>query len=184
MHPCQHTTNTYDSICSSMVMLVCHSCTCILCSVLSSFLGWRAHESIINYALISLDCNYYKCMFSPLLELSLWMPWVCFAAMMVNGQANGDLRLSGFESSRLAGRIELHFRGQWYTICNDFFTLREAAVVCRQLVLGYPVRIFNQDTDGPDKLPGATSDLVVSRLVIYNCGLWLMWFCVTKNVMW
>ena len=69
--------------------------------------------------------------------------------MMVNGQADGDLRLTGFESSRLAGTVEMHFYGQWYTICNDFFTLREAAVVCRQLGLGYPVHIFNQDTDGP-----------------------------------
>ena len=108
--------------------------------------------------------------------------WTCFAAMMVNGQADGDLRLTGFESSRLAGRVEMNFFGSWYTICNNFFTLREAAVVCRQLGLGYPVRIFNQDTDGPDKMK--TSDSPVSRLVIYNCGLWLMWFCVTKIFMW
>ena len=93
--------------------------------------------------------------------------------MMVNGQAEGDLRLTGFESSRLAGRVEMLYSGQWYTICNDFFTLRVAAVVCRQLGLGYPVRIFNQDTDGPDKMPGTTSDstLTVSRLVICNHGL-------------
>ena len=92
-----------------------------------------------------------------------------FAAMMVNGQTDGDLRLTGFESSRLAGRVEMHISGQWYTICNDFFTLREAAVVCRQLGLGYPVRIFNQDTDGPDKT--TTNDSLVSRLVICNYGL-------------
>ena len=88
---------------------------------------------------------------------------------MVYGQADGDLRLIGFESSGLAGRVEMHLFGQWYTICNDFFTLREAAVVCRQLGLGYPVRIFNQDTDGPDKT--STSDSPVSRLVICNYGL-------------
>ena len=181
-HASLSTHNKYVWFCMFMVMLVCHSCTCILCFVLSSFLGWRAHESIINYALISVDCNYYKCMFSPLLELSLWMLWIGFAAMMVNGQTNGTLRLTGFESSRLAGRLEVHFLGNWYTICNDFFTLREAAVVCRQLGLGYPVRIFNQDTDGPNKM--TTSDSPVSRLVICNYGLWLMWFCVTKNVMW
>ena len=61
----------------------------------------------------------------------------CFAAMMVNGQSDSDLRLTGFESSRLAGTVEMNFFGNWYTICNDFFTLREAAVVCRQLGLGY-----------------------------------------------
>ena len=89
--------------------------------------------------------------------------------MMVNGQVDGDLRLTGFEASRLAGTVEMNFYGQWYTICNDFFTLREAAVVCRQLGLGYPVHIFNQDTDGPDKT--RTSDSPVSRLVICNYGL-------------
>ncbi len=94
-----------------------------------------------------------------------------FASMMVNGQTNGDLRLTGFESSRLAGTVEMHYSGQWNTICNDLFTLREAAVVCRQLGLGYPVRIFNLDTDGLDKMPGTTSDSTVSRLVICNCGL-------------
>ena len=89
--------------------------------------------------------------------------------MMVNGQVDSDLRLTGFESSRLAGTVEMHFFGNWYTICNDLFTLREAAVVCRQLGLGYPVRIFNQDTDGPDKM--STSDSPVSKLVICNYGL-------------
>jgi len=99
-----------------------------------------------------------------------FMVW--FTAIMVNGQSDGDLRLTGFESSRLAGTVEMHFFGQWYTICNDFFTLREAAVVCRQLGLGYPVRIFNEDTDGPNKM--TTSDSPISRLVICNCGLLLM----------
>ena len=91
--------------------------------------------------------------------------------MMVNVQLDGNLRLIGFESSRLAGRVEVHFFGQWNTVCNDFFTLREAAVVCRQLGLGYPVRIFNQDMDGSDKTPGTTSDFPVSRLVICKHGL-------------
>ena len=110
----------------------------------------------------------YPYLFNPLHGCLLpFMVW--FTAMMVNGQADGTLRLTGFESSRLAGTVEMNFFGQWYTICNDFFTLREAAVVCRQLGLGYPVRIFNQDTDGPDKM--TTSDSPLSRLVICNYGL-------------
>ena len=36
--------------------------------------------------------------------------------------------------------------------------------------------------DGPNKM--TTSDSPVSRLVICNYGLWLMWFCVTKIFMW
>ena len=109
-------------------------------------------------------------LFNPLHECLLsFMVW--FTALMVNGQADGDLRLTGFESSRLAGRVEMNVSGQWYNFCNDIFTLREAAVVCRQLGLGYPVRIFNQDTDGTIKTLGRTSDSRVSRLVICNYGL-------------
>ena len=92
-------------------------------------------------------------------------PFVCgharSAAVLVNGQSAGELRLVGFESSRLAGTVEMHFFGLWYTICNDFFTLREAAVVCRQLGLGYPVRLFNADTDGARK--PSNSDSPISR---------------------
>ena len=94
--------------------------------------------------------------------------------MLVNGLADGDIRLTGFESSRLAGRIELHFFGFWYTVCNDLFTLREATVVCRQLGLGYPVRVFNADTDGAGKVFGNTNDSFISRSVFCSNGLWLM----------
>ena len=89
---------------------------------------------------------------------------VCY----VNSLADGDMRLAGFESSRLAGRVDIHLFGTWFTICNDQFTLREAAVVCRQLGLGYPVRLFNEDTDGPVKVTGSTSDPAVSRSVVYS----------------
>ena len=89
---------------------------------------------------------------------------VCY----VNSLADGDMRLAGFESSRLAGRVDIHLFGTWFTICNDHFTLREAAVVCRQLGLGYPVRLFNEDTDGPVKVTGSTSDPAVSRSVVYS----------------
>ena len=82
--------------------------------------------------------------------------------MLVNGQSDAELRLAGFESSRLAGRVEIHFFGRWWSICNDLFTLREAAVICRQLGLGYPVRLFNEDTDGPSKTT-MTRDFPVSR---------------------
>ena len=97
--------------------------------------------------------------------------------MLVNGLADGDIRLTGFESSRLAGRLEIHFVGGWYTVCNDLFTLREATVVCRQLGLGYPVRVFNADRDGPGKVSGNTNDSLVSRSVFCNSGLWLMQVC-------
>ena len=69
---------------------------------------------------------------------------LCSAAMLVNGQSDDELRLAGFESSTLAGKVEMHFFGHWWSIYNDFFTLQEAAAVCRQLGLGYLVHLFNE----------------------------------------
>ena len=47
---------------------------------------------------------------------------------------DGALRLSDdlfdFYSS---GRLEVYYRGQWGTVCNDFFGQTEANVACQQL---------------------------------------------------
>ena len=45
---------------------------------------------------------------------------------------NYAVRLAGSPSS-IAGRVEIFRVGQWGTICNDEWDLRDAAVVCRQL---------------------------------------------------
>ena len=72
----------------------------------------------------------------------------------MNAQRLGDLRLAGFESTRLLGRLEMYYT-DWYPICNDGFGFEEAAVACRQLGLGYPVAVFNPDpASGPDSLLG------------------------------
>ena len=77
---------------------------------------------------------------------------------VVNAQRLGDLRLGGFESTRLLGRLEFFFRTDWYPICNDEFGFEEAAVACRQLGLGYPVAIFN-----PDPVSASESDSLLGR---------------------
>ena len=45
---------------------------------------------------------------------------------------DGQIRLVGGQSYA-SGRIEIHYHNMWGTMCNDYFTLREANVVCRQL---------------------------------------------------
>ena len=65
---------------------------------------------------------------------------------LASAQNHGDLRLVGFEASNLSGVLEIYTDGLgWTAICNDGFGLKEAAVACRQLGLGYPVTVFNQN---------------------------------------
>ena len=45
------------------------------------------------------------------------------------------MRLSNGDNSR-SGRVEMYINGEWGTVCDDHWTARSSAVVCRQLGLG------------------------------------------------
>ena len=80
--------------------------------------------------------------------------------------SNGTIRLVGGSSDN-EGRVEI-FYGQWGTVCDDFWDLNDATVVCRQLgylraVFAYRTSQFGEGT-GPIWLDNIHCNGTESRL--------------------
>ncbi|XP_048012005.1 scavenger receptor cysteine-rich type 1 protein M130-like [Megalobrama amblycephala] len=81
------------------------------------------------------------------------------------------VRLVG-SHSRCAGRVEVHHRGQWGTVCGVGWDLADAAVVCRELDCGEPVDALGDAHFGPGSGPIWTNRSLCtgSESTLKNCG--------------
>ena len=57
------------------------------------------------------------------------------------------VRLKGSSILNATGRVEVFYKGQWGRICNYWWDINDANVVCRQLGYKNAVRAFRIDED-------------------------------------
>ncbi len=81
------------------------------------------------------------------------------------------MRLVG-GNSRCAGRVEVLHRGQWGTVCHDFWDMADAAVVCRELDCGEPVDSVSDAHFGPGSGLVWVNTILCSgsESALKNCG--------------
>uniref|UniRef100_A0A9J8A328 SRCR domain-containing protein n=1 Tax=Cyprinus carpio carpio TaxID=630221 RepID=A0A9J8A328_CYPCA len=82
-----------------------------------------------------------------------------------------NVRLVG-GNSRCAGRVEVHHRGQWGTVCERSWDMADAAVVCRELDCGEPVDALGAAHFGQGSGPIWMSAVLCagSESSLKNCG--------------
>ncbi|XP_051745852.1 deleted in malignant brain tumors 1 protein-like [Ctenopharyngodon idella] len=108
---------------------------------------------------------------------SIWHLKVVFSSSLSHffifllSSVHVNVRLVGGHN-RCAGRVEVHHRGQWGTVCDEDWDLADAAVVCRELDCGEPVDALSDAHFGPGSGPIWKSYVMCkgSESMVEKCG--------------
>lgn len=63
---------------------------------------------------------------------------------------DGDMRLADGDSTN-EGRVEIFYRGQWGTVCDNLWDLTDASVVCRALGFENATKALGRAAFGPGR---------------------------------
>jgi len=98
----------------------------------------------IEFWLGSYDC--YKCIDASKHYPHEFKSWNEPNPMVLEKGISGyqDIRLAGYGANEYQGRLEILFRGEWGTICQDNFQYKDAQVACKMLGLGAAIGFVNQ----------------------------------------
>ena len=58
--------------------------------------------------------------------------FLCFGNVALKKHVTTKLRLSGSNNTH-EGNVEVYYDGKWRYICDDYWDIRDAKVVCRQI---------------------------------------------------
>ncbi|XP_026101663.1 deleted in malignant brain tumors 1 protein-like, partial [Carassius auratus] len=100
----------------------------------------------------------------------LMLIFLCYMGQLITSDLVNMRLVDGH--SRCAGRVEVLHRGQWGTVCDDFWDMADAAVVCRELDCGEPVDALGDAHFGPGSGPIWMSYVrcTGSESKLKNCG--------------
>ncbi|XP_028407346.1 deleted in malignant brain tumors 1 protein-like [Dendronephthya gigantea] len=100
------------------------------------------------------------------------IPGIFFVLCFVIHWANSTVRLQGPLRANGTGRVEVFYRGEWGTICEDGWDMRDARVVCRQLGYNDSVRTLerNEVPDGSGQIWLSHVSCTGNEQNITNCS--------------